>query len=90
MDTDFFARQMEVALVGLRQGRKLLADAVSAELDPQVVGEVQKHLRRRGEALSRRDVLSLRPAELSRIAGVSDEKARWLRLELMGVALGHR
>jgi hypothetical protein len=86
-ETEFFGKRLELELVQLKLGRKLMLDPLPPDLPKKVVAELEKYFKREAKQIRRRDVLSLRNAALSKITGLSENEVQQIRLRSMGVAL---
>lgn len=85
VDTEFFARQLELELLQLKEGRRVIRQSVSTDLPKKVVAQLEKHFGRNRTEISRRDLLSLRNTDLARMAGISESEAQRIRLKSLGV-----
>ncbi|MET0102601.1 MAG: hypothetical protein ABW078_12790 [Sedimenticola sp.] len=89
-ETEFFGRQLQLELLQLKHGRKLLWESVPRELPKRVQNALEKHFRRDIKEISRRDMISLRNVDLAKIADISEEEAQQHRLRALGVAFKER
>jgi hypothetical protein len=85
-ETEFFGRQLQLELLQLKHGRKLLHEAIPQDLPKQVQQALEEHFRRDCRQIRRRDMVSLRNVDLAKIAGISEERAQQYRLRALGVA----
>ncbi|MEH3055300.1 MAG: hypothetical protein PGN13_15070 [Patulibacter minatonensis] len=86
IDTDFFAKQLEQAVVQTRRGRELLARPAADVLPKAAVAKLGKQLGSEGE-LALSDVWSLRSTEVAEITGLTVDQVRAARLTSAGVAV---
>ncbi len=85
VDTDFFARQLELRLIQFKKGRELLNEPVSKEIPHKVLHKLEDRLRKDCEEITRRDLLSLQTEELTKILGMKTEDIHRIKLVSLGV-----
>jgi hypothetical protein len=90
LETEYFARQLELELLRLKHGRNLLREPIAADLPEKVRYELAKHFRRDTKDVRRQDLLSLRNADLARITGITEDDAQRIRLQTLGVQFNEK
>jgi hypothetical protein len=84
-ETEFFARQLENTLVQSYKGRKLLARKVADDIPKEILPQLSKHLKKKPEQITRKDLISLRGENLAKITNLKEDQVHRLKLSLLGV-----
>ena len=85
VDTDFFAKQLELKLRQLKRGRELLNESIAKEFPQQVLSKLEKRLRKDGKKITRHDILSLRTEELTEVLEMKADDVRRMKLVSLGL-----
>lgn len=87
IDTDFFARQLELSLIQTKKGRELLNASAVAEIPNKALPKLAKHLKKPRKEITRHDLLSLRTEELVKMLKMKKEDVHKMKLVSLGVKL---
>jgi len=85
LDTDFFARQLAFKLIQFENGRELLNESVVKEIPNNVLQKLEKYFKKDSKEITRRDMLSMRTEELTKILGMKTEDVHRIKLLSLGV-----
>jgi hypothetical protein len=85
VETDFFTKQLALRLSQSGKGRRTLGDGKGLKLSDKAREQLAKRLGKSGEKITRKDLVSLRTSELSKVLGVSETDVGKLKLGWMGV-----
>lgn len=86
VETDFFAKQLEYALIQTKKGRALINQSAAKSLPQKAIAHLSKRLRKEPDAITLADALTLEGRELAKISGISEEAVQRLKLTALGVA----
>ncbi|GGY05072.1 hypothetical protein [Paludibacterium paludis] len=86
VDTDFFAKQLEYAVVQTKKGRQLVDRPASEQLPKRAVDYLAKRLRKPPKEVTLSDALALQGRELAEVSGLSEAAIQRLKLTALGVA----
>jgi len=87
VDTDFFAKQLEIRIVQTKKGREMLRESAAARLPKELIAGAAKYFKKDPERVSVQDVLSIRSADLAKLSGVSEEELQKHKLRSLGITL---
>ena len=85
VDTDFFARQLELKLRQLNKGRVLLNESVANVIPKEALPKLEKYFEKDYKEITRQDLLSLRTEELTKVLGIKTEDVHRIKLVSLGV-----
>jgi len=85
-ETDFFAKQLEYAVLQTKKGRTLLNRPAKKMLAEEAIRQIAKRFRKEPDAVTLSDALALEGRDLAKVAGLSEEEVQRLKLSALGVA----
>lgn len=86
VETDFFAKQLEYAVIQTKKGRTLLAEPAQNKFPDRAVAAVAEKLRKKPGEVTLSDMLTLQGPELAQAGGMSEKDVQALKLQALGVA----
>lgn len=84
-ETDFFAKQLEYALIQTRKGRELINRPAADSLPKQAIAHLAKRFRKEPKDVTLADALALEGRELAEVARISEKEVQRLKLTSLGV-----
>jgi hypothetical protein len=85
-ETDFFAKQLEYALIQTRKGRELVNRSAVEWLPERTIEHLSKRFRKEPKEVTLADALALQGRELAEVSGLSEQEVQRFKLISMGVA----
>jgi hypothetical protein len=84
-ETEFFAKQLELKMIQVSMGRKYLFESALKDIPKESIPKLEKYFRKKSKDITRKDILSLKAENLTKLTGIDSENGHKLKLGLMGV-----
>jgi hypothetical protein len=85
IETEFFAKQLEYALIQTKKGRELVNRSAAEHLPERAIKNLAKRFRKKPEDVTLVDALALQGQELAEVSGLSEQEVQRFKLTTLGV-----
>ena len=85
VETDFFAKQLEYALVQTKKGRELINRPAAESLPKQAIAHLAKRFRKEPKDVTLADALALEGRELAEVSRMNEQEIQRFKLTSLGV-----